>query len=259
MTPIIHLVRHAQGYHNLNEENQLIQDPLLTPLGETQCDELCKRFGEHDKITHLVASPLRRTLYTCLRSFAPAVQSGKKVIALPDAQEVSVNPCDIGSDPEKLKAEFGDRVDFGLVHPGWNDKSEDSKYFPNPVKLAARSRDVRLWLRELVKGAGEDAQVVLVTHGGILHFLTEDWDGFAPSKGTGWQNTELRSYEFEDPEWKDPNASLRETKPSWRRRRGSEIPLSRAEQVQLQQAFHERVREEHEEVLATLAKHTGTQ
>lgn len=126
---------------------------------------------------------MRRTLHTCLRSFAPVVQSGKKVIALPDAQEVSILPCDIGSDPDTLKLEFGEQVDFALVRPSWNDKSESSKYYPVPGKLEVRARDVRLWLRELAKGAGDDSQIVLVTHGGILHFLTEDWDGIAPEKG----------------------------------------------------------------------------
>lgn len=184
MAPIIHLVRHAQGFHNLSDENQQLKDPLLTPLGESQCDELCKRFPAHDKITHLAASPMRRTLHTCLRSFAPAVQSGKKVIAIPEAQEVSILPCDVGTDPDTLKAEFSEQVDFSLLTPGWNDKSESSKFFPVASKLEARARDVRVWLRELVKGAGEDAQVVLVTHGGILHFLTEDWSGIDHGRGT---------------------------------------------------------------------------
>lgn len=184
MAPIIHLVRHAQGYHNLSEVNQQIPDPDLTPLGITQCEELCKRFDAHDKITHLVASPIRRTLYTCLRSFAPAVDAGKKVIALPDAQEISTLPCDIGSEPSKLKEEFADRVDLHLVKEGWNDKSIESRYYPTPVKLEERSRAVRLWLRELVNKAGEDAQVVLVTHGGILHFLTQDFDGVKLERGT---------------------------------------------------------------------------
>ena len=184
MAPIIHLVRHAQGFHNLSEENQQLKDPLLTPLGESQCDGLCKRFPAHDKITHLVASPMRRTLHTCLRSFAPVVQAGKKVIALPEAQEVSILPCDVGTDPDTLKAEFGEQVDFGLLHPDWNDKSESSKYFPAPAKLEARAKEARIWLRELAKEAGDDAQVVLVTHGGILHFLTEDWDGIDHGRGT---------------------------------------------------------------------------
>ncbi|KAI6088683.1 phosphoglycerate mutase-like protein [Hypoxylon rubiginosum] len=244
MAPIIHLVRHAQGYHNLNEVNQQIPDPDLTPLGITQCEELCRRFDAHDKITHLVASPLRRTLYTCLKSFAPVFDAGKKVVALPDAQEISILPCDIGSEPSKLEKEFAGLVDLHLVKEGWNDKSIDSKYYPSPAKLEERSRAVRLWLRELASKAGDDAQIVLVTHGGILHFLTQDWDGVKLERGTGWDNTELRSYVFEDPTGQDPNASLKETNPSWRRRRGSAIPLTETEQTQIQQAFQARLAEE---------------
>ncbi|KAI1444389.1 phosphoglycerate mutase-like protein [Annulohypoxylon stygium] len=237
MAPIIHFVRHAQGYHNLSVENQQLPDPDLTPLGITQCEELRKKFDAHDKVTHLVASPIRRTLWTCLRSFEPVVKSGKTVIALPDAQEISTFPSDIGSEPEKLQEEFGDQVDLSLVKKGWNDKSMGSRYYPAPADLEARSRDVRLWLRDLANKAGEDAQIVLVTHGGILHFLTRDWDGVKLEKGTGWENTELRSYEFEDPTGKDPEASLKETQTSWRRRRGSAIPLTETEQLQIRQAF----------------------
>ncbi|KAI0169013.1 phosphoglycerate mutase-like protein [Hypoxylon sp. FL1284] len=244
MAPIIHLVRHAQGYHNLSQENQQIPDPDLTPLGITQCEELCKRFDAHDKITYLVASPLRRTLYTCLRSFAPVVDAGKKVIALPDAQEISTLPSDIGSEPSKLKEEFAGLVDFHLVVEGWHDKSRESRYYPAPAKLEERSRAARLWLRELVSKAGDDAQVVLVTHGGILHFLTQDWDGMKLERGTGWNNTELRSYEFANPTGQDPDASLKETKPSWRRRRGSAIPLTDTEQIQIQQAHKALLAEE---------------
>jgi broad specificity phosphatase PhoE len=183
MAPVIHLVRHAQGYHNLNAENLWIRDPDLTDLGKQQCEELCKNFPYHDQITHLVASPIRRTIYTCKLSFGPAVKAGKKIIVLPDAQEVSLNPCDVGSDREKLRQEFGELVDFHLVTSDWNKKTPDSKYYPDPQKLEARSRSVRLWLRDLVKKTGTDSQVVLVTHGGILHFITEDWSGITPGRG----------------------------------------------------------------------------
>ncbi|KAK6956987.1 hypothetical protein Daesc_002271 [Daldinia eschscholtzii] len=244
MAPIIHLVRHAQGYHNLNEENQQIRDPDLTPLGESQCDELCRRFDAHDKVTHLVASPIRRTILTCLRSFAPEVKAGKKVIALPDAQEISTLPCDTGSDPSKLKEEFGDLVDYHMLHEGWNDKSSGSKYYPTPANLEARARAARVWLRDLANKAGDDAQIVLVTHGGFLHFLTEDFDGVKLERGTGWDNTEIRSYEFKDPTGQDPNATLKETQPSWRRRRGSAIPLTETEQMQIREAFQTALKEE---------------
>ncbi|KAH8666608.1 histidine phosphatase superfamily [Xylariales sp. PMI_506] len=244
MSPVIHLVRHAQGYHNLSKENEQIPDPDLTPLGEEQCQKLCESFPYHDQITHLVASPMRRTLYTCLLSFAPVVARGKVVTALPDAQEVSRNPCDVGSEPEKLEAEFGGKVEFSLVKKGWNDKSRESKYSPLPAKLEARARDTRIWLRELAKSAGDDAHIVLVTHGGILHFLTQDWEGIEQGRGTGWENTEYRSYEFEDATYQDPDAALKETHPSWRRRRGSAIPLSETEHRQIQQAIAEQIENE---------------
>jgi hypothetical protein len=51
--------------------------------------------------------------------------------------------------------------------------------------------------------------------------------------GTGWENCEYRSYEFKDPTGADPHASLRETKTSWRRRRGSAKGLSETEKQQL--------------------------
>jgi broad specificity phosphatase PhoE len=187
MAPIIHLVRHAQGFHNLSKENEQLPDPDLTPLGLEQCQKLQGRFQAHDKVTHLVASPIRRTLYTCLLSFEPVVKTGKVVTALPEAQEVSGHPCDVGSEPEKLVAEFGDKVDFALVTKGWNDKSPSSKFAPVPEKLDARAREARLFLRDLAKKHGDDSQIVLVTHGAILHFLTQDWEGINPGKGRSFR------------------------------------------------------------------------
>lgn len=186
MPTYIHLVRHAQGFHNLSQTNQQIPDPDLTPLGEQQCAELQKNFPYHDSITHLVASPMRRTLRTCLLSFAPAVKAGKKVIALPEVQEVSTMPCDVGTDPDKLAEQFKDQpVDFDLVKDGWNDKGKDSPWAPDVTKLKARAKAARVWLQELAaKYEGEgDAHIVVVTHGGYLHFLTEDWDGMDEGKG----------------------------------------------------------------------------
>ncbi|GAP88305.1 putative phosphoglycerate mutase [Rosellinia necatrix] len=240
MAPIIHLVRHAQGYHNLSVENQWLKDPDLTELGKKQCEKLNEDFPYHDKVTHLVASPIRRTIFTCQFSFPREVAAGKKIVALQDCQEVSLYPCDVGSDRELLSNEFGDLVDFSQVADDWNKKTPDSKYFPEPSKLEARARGTRLWLRDLVRGAGDDAQVVVVTHGGILHFITEDWEGIKIGYGTGWNNTEFRSYEFADQTGQDPNASLRELPESRQRRKGSEIPFTAAENMELR-AVYERV------------------
>lgn len=72
----------------------------------------------------MTASPLRRTLYTALESFAPVFESKPdlKIIALPDIQETSDVPCDTGSEPSALKEEFKTGVDLDLVEEGWNNK-----------------------------------------------------------------------------------------------------------------------------------------
>ncbi|KAH7025066.1 phosphoglycerate mutase [Microdochium trichocladiopsis] len=250
MTPTIHLVRHGQGYHNISIHSQHLRDPELTPLGEQQCFELRDSFPDHDKITHLVASPLRRTLSTCLVAFAPAVARTGKIIALPDSQELSLYDCDRGTDVETLRAEFGERVDLALVPPGWNSKGCEERQ-PTVANLIVRARRVRLWLRDLAltttlaatgsndtaEREGRDVQIVLVTHGGFLHFLIEDWDGIPQRKGTGWANAEIRSYTFADATGQDSEASLKETDSSWTRRRGQDVPLTVAEQLDLREAY----------------------
>lgn len=62
--------------------------------------------------------------------------------------------------------------------------------------------------------------------------------------GTGWDNTEYRSYEFDDPEGDDPEARIRETKPSWRKRRGSAIGLTSTEQQQMRAVVIEAYKKE---------------
>lgn len=184
----IHCVRHAQGCHNLSAENHVLPDPSLTGLGEAQCEALRIFFPYHDKITHLVASPLRRTIYTCLLGFDAEVESGMKIIALPELQETSDLPCDTGSDPTKLREEFGagkwkETVDLNLVCEGWNKKSASSKWAPSAAKIEVRAREARLWLRDLAMKSGADTEIVVVTHGGYLHYFTEDWTGHVESAG----------------------------------------------------------------------------
>lgn len=240
----IHLVRHAQGHHNLTPLNHTMPDPLLTPLGITQCHALASSFPYTPLITHIVSSPLRRTLYTALESFSSLIEDGKrlKIIALPEIQETSDLPCDTGSTLELLQEEFGngrwkDAIDLTLVKAGWNDKGIDTEWAPAKQSVERRSHKARLFLRDLANKheaqTGEEAHIVVVTHGGLLHFLTEDWCGYEERLGTGWQNTEWRSYIF-DTEAKRKEgvdmASLKEKEESARRRQGTEQPLTADEE-----------------------------
>jgi hypothetical protein len=74
----------------------------------------------------VVASPLRRTIYTALLGFETDIKSkGLKIVALPEIQETSDVACDTGSDVAVLKKEVDEKglpVDLGLVVEGWNSK-----------------------------------------------------------------------------------------------------------------------------------------
>lgn len=74
----------------------------------------------------VVASPLRRTIYTALLGFETEIKSkGLKIVALPEIQETSDVPCDTGSDIEALKKEVQEKglpVDLDLVSEDWNNK-----------------------------------------------------------------------------------------------------------------------------------------
>lgn len=177
MPPIVTVVRHAQGFHNLCVANHSMKDPLLTPFGEKQCHDLAQSFPDHESIDLLVCSPLRRTIYTTLLGFSQDIDRCGKIIALPEAQETADVPCDTGSDVQALRQEMADKpVDLSRVTNGWNSKS--GRWAPTAKALRKRAKEVRQWLR-----ARPEKAIVLVTHGGFVHHFTEDWTGYKESLG----------------------------------------------------------------------------
>lgn len=206
----IHCVRHAQGFHNLGDGHYDLHDPYLTPHGIEQCLDLRNTsFSDQSNITLVVASPLRRTLHSAFTIFETALKSGgncqSSILALPDAQEISDDSCDTGSDPSELRrmiVENGWPVDLNLIEDGWNVKLSQSRYGPNDEAIKTRARDARVLLRmkirELAEEGRSDIRVVLVSHGGFLHYFTDDWEDADRFPGTGWANCEAREYVFED-------------------------------------------------------------
>ena len=149
--------------------NDQLHDPLLTPLGETQCHELSRTFPYHDSIDLLVSSPIKRTLFTTLLAFKPEIERGLKVIALPELQEIADVPCDTGSDLEILKkAMEGKPVDLSHVPDGWNSKK--GEWAASVDMINNRASKFRRWL----KGRPEK-NIIVVTHGGMVTYLTDDW------------------------------------------------------------------------------------
>lgn len=65
----------------------------------------------------------------------------------------------------------------------------------------------------------------------LLHYLTEDWTGHGTLPGTGWTNTEFRTYVQDNTD----NAGLTETEESKQQHSHTEKPLGKTEQKQLEQ------------------------
>ena len=169
MAPILHCVRHAQGWHNLSEENmKTIHDPSLTPLGREQALKLSEVFPNMDQIDRAVTSPLRRTIQTAFLGFDDHLRAkGLKVILLPESQETRSKKADTGSEVWKLQREFGkDRVDVAKVSDGWYSKEGD--WATSSENIKKKAKEVREWVRE------QDCKhLLLVTHGGVSEMSRE--------------------------------------------------------------------------------------
>lgn len=244
MPPVVRCVRHGQGHHNLG--NYTLSDPRLTPLGEEQCHALLtKHFSDQSQISLVTASPLTRTLHTAILTFGSGLKNGKctpTILAVPDAQETSDFPCDTGSDLPVLQAytkERGWPIDLSLLRNDWNVKTMTGRYSPHSDAIAARAKAVRLLLRqkarELVSAGDENAEIMFVAHGGLLHYFTQDWEKADLYPGTGWFNCETRAYTFENDFMNDDDedARLVETMES-RKSRGLSHPMyGKEEQLML--------------------------
>jgi broad specificity phosphatase PhoE len=226
MAPTIHFIRHGQGFHNLGGGDYNMHDPLLTAFGMEQCAQLAKTFPNLHDVDLVVSSPSKRTIYTALLAFGEAIdKKNLTIIGLPELQETSDLPCDIGSDCDKIRREFKThRLDLSQVTDDWTSKK--GKWAPTPEATEERCRVARNWLR-----SRPESNIVVITHGGVLHYLTEDWEGSNKFAGGGWVNAEFRSYTFNLRSGE--RASLVETPESRNRRKAPEKALSDTEQRDL--------------------------
>ncbi|KAJ5107650.1 phosphoglycerate mutase family protein-like protein [Penicillium angulare] len=201
MPPTLYVIRHAQGEHNVNDSHH-IRDALLTDTGKAQCQELQEKFPFLQDVEVILASPLRRTIQTAAYTFAPELEKRQTpVILVPNAQEISSLACDIGHDTKITKSEAPNLIkdaaplwsaaNLGstLVNESWNSKK--GIYESSLPAVKQRAAEMRNWIY-----SRPERHVALVTHGGFLHYLTEDWRGYVRGKGTGYLNCEYRKLEF---------------------------------------------------------------
>ncbi|KAJ8131974.1 hypothetical protein O1611_g1657 [Lasiodiplodia mahajangana] len=110
MPPVIDVVCHAQARHDTAEDSW-IRDPGLTDEGEREAFTLGRSYAHMDRVSHIISSPLQRTIRTCIVAFEPVLLAAKKVILLGELQETGVRPCDTGYPPETLEMDFRPQID----------------------------------------------------------------------------------------------------------------------------------------------------
>lgn len=198
MAPIITLIRHAEGFHNRYRDYQTIIDPKLTDLGKHQCLAVRNQFSQHDKVSHILVSPLFRTIETGYHCFKPAIDRGVKITAMPQVTANAADGCNHGHAPEEIiawaKETFGndvlDEESFRWLVPYWYQKSE-GLYEDNEAKLRMRASVARQIIQRAASSAGDDAHIVVVSHWEFLPYLVGDDRG---QSGPQWDNAEWRSY-----------------------------------------------------------------
>lgn len=171
---------------------QTVPDPQLTRMGKKQAASMARPISDlQQQVELIVTSPLRRTLETTLRTWAPALErlGIENVICLPEAQECLDFPCDSGSSKQELEQDpqFAG-LNFSRLTPDWTSKT--GFWAPDSQSIAKRAKWVRHFLRERPENA-----IVLVAHGDFLRQITCDADG--PSTYM-WKNVEIQKFRFDE-------------------------------------------------------------
>lgn len=202
MASQIHIIRHAESVHNVSKDfNQL--DPPLTSLGFEQAAKLIRSFPHTGLVGVVITSPLRRAIQTALaafpkildkRYFAPGsglgVENGATLVLDPLLQERSALGCDTGSDQAVLQEAFPwlDLEDLGEDWP-----SKEGIFSADDEIVNERAKRVRTNLVNLTEqlSSGRKRDVIVVTHGVFMKFLTEDTEIDLPK--AGWKSYTLQN------------------------------------------------------------------
>ncbi|WVQ79970.1 hypothetical protein IAT38_002071 [Cryptococcus sp. DSM 104549] len=187
----IHLTRHAQAEHNV-ENDYSIPDAPLTALGRKQSKELhdITKNGVQRSAELLVCSPLRRPMETMLLGYpnlkARLDKSGKPVILLDLLQEVGPYPCDTPTHPISKLRESNDGIFSSLDFSTLSDDYASKKGIYHPDRGTERAKAVRRWLRDRPEG-----EIVVVAHGDILRYIADGQQSSRP-----WGNAESKVFTF---------------------------------------------------------------
>jgi len=197
MAAQIHVVRHAESVHNVTKNFSQL-DPPLTSLGFEQAAKLANSFPHGGRVGIIITSPLRRAIQTALTAFSSildkryfdpdsgyGVENGVSLVIDPLLQERSALGCDTGSDQAILQTAFP-KLNFEELGNGWPSKkgifSAGDEVVHERAKKVRSSLNVR---SEQLKNS-KKRDIVIVTHGVFMKFLTEESDIDLPK--AGWKS-----------------------------------------------------------------------
>lgn len=197
MASTIYLIRHGESEHNVSKDMSQL-DPPLTTLGYAQASQLTSKFPNPERIAVILSSPLRRAIQTSLAGFShvlekryfdpsqkTGVENGIEFTLEPDLQERSALPCDTGSERHVLEKDFPN-LNLEELSEGWQAKVGQYAADDDSVtRRAARTREKLKHLSEALRG-NERRDIVVVTHGIFMKFLTGDGDIDLPK--AGWRS-----------------------------------------------------------------------
>lgn len=197
----VHVIRHAQGTHNVNKEYRSREnmDARLTELGKEQCRSLAQRILSstttddnnvstaaislkdlYHSAELIVTSPLTRCMQTTLLTMEPVIQNRKVPVVAHEYIRETVNyNCDRRRTVMELSQEFADRVDFSHLptdhdaiwehYETWLGSDESfTKHRESAqlYKVADRARTFFDWL-----SARPEKHVVICSHRAYLRCL----------------------------------------------------------------------------------------
>lgn len=185
-TKHLHLIRHAQGTHNVNQEYRDIKnmDARLTDLGVEQCRNMAKKIesGQHAAVLEadlIVTSPMTRCIQTTLLTMEPLIARGTTNLLVHENVRETVNfNCDRRRAISEIQPEF-DLLDFTHTHADhdaiWQHYEErlgsyeEYTYHRESAeihKVAERARQFFQWLAQR-----DEERVVVCSHAAFLRCL----------------------------------------------------------------------------------------
>ncbi|KAL1967103.1 hypothetical protein VTN77DRAFT_3627 [Rasamsonia byssochlamydoides] len=207
-TTRLHIIRHAEAIHNTTHDKTL-PDPELSAKGIQQARTLCRDFPYKQDVDLVITSPLRRAIQTTLEGFRDVldwryfvtagaaaaeggggggggVPDGASLLVDPEVQAHSSRPCDTGSPREVLQSLFPHlSTSFAGLALDWQLKQ--GPYSADDEAVAKRAERVRRRLVERFSQLrGPRRDIVIVSHGGFITYLTGDPQMKIPA--AGWKS-----------------------------------------------------------------------